>query len=209
MGRQVGLLAQVVAALAGTLIISASLNAHEFWIMMSAPQLAPAGTAALSVGFGEQFPFPTPLPEAGEVPIRVFSPSGAAIPLRSRSQITPEGFLAGTFPGGTEAGVYVVDASLYAKAVDYTAAEFQDYLTRERMSSALGFRKALREETRDAREIVTMFAKAFVRVGRIGAVPQRIQTRMELVTLTDPTVVRVGSSFRFRVLSTMGDCQTR
>ena len=194
-----------IAIAVGTLVLgSAGLDAHAFWIAVTPQRLSPAETAAFSVGFGEQFPLPHSLPEAREVPVRVFTPSGDAIPLRERSEITPEGFLKGRFPTGTQPGIYVVDASLYAKAIDYAAAEFQTYLTRERFTSALAFRKALGEENRDAREILTMFAKTFVRVGAGAAVPPRIGTRLEMVPLTDPTVIRVGSTCRLRVLYNNG-----
>lgn len=196
---------RIAALVLGTLVLGAAcLDAHAFWITAAGLRLSPAQTTAFTVGFGERFPLPHPLPEAREVPIRVFSPSGAAIPLRERSEITPEGLLKGRFPTGTEPGVYVVDAALYAKAIDYTAAEFQSYLTREQFTNALSFRKALREENREARELLTMFAKTFVRVGGGTAVPPRIGTRLEIAPLTDPTTLRVGVTGRFRVLSNNG-----
>ena len=196
---------RVAALLVGTLVVgSVCLDAHAFWITVAALRVPPGETAAFSVGFGEQFPLPVPLPEAREVPIRVFSPSGDTVRLRERSEITPEGSLTGRFPTGTEPGIYVVEASLYAKAIDYTAADFQTYLSREGFTSALGFRKALREENRDAREILTMFAKTFVRVGTGTALPPRIGTRLEMVPLTDPTALRVGGSCRLRVLYNNG-----
>ena len=186
------------------LVACVALEAHEFWIAVTAPRLEVGATASFVVGFAERFPIPISLPDPGEIPIRIFSPSGGTVPLRGRSRLTPEGLLTGTFPGATEPGLYVIDAAIYGKALDYTAGDFQAYLTRERLSSAVAFRKALREEDRAAREVVTMFAKTVVRVGTVAGSPQVLGTRLEFVPLNDPTSLRQGDTLRLRLLFNNG-----
>lgn len=176
------------------------LEAHEFWVTAGSARLTAGASAPFAVGFGERFPIPVSLPDAEAIPIRILSPSGNTVPLRDPSRVMPEGLLTGTFPGGTEQGLYVIDAIIHGKALEYSAVDFQAYLTRERLSSALAFRKALGEEDRAAREVVTMFAKTVVRVGTVVAsAAQRLGTRLELVPLDDPTGLRPGDALRLRL----------
>lgn len=196
---------QASAALLAAVVAATPLvGAHEFWISATTMRVGMDETAPFVIGFGERFPTATPLPDAGDIPVRVFSPTGDAVPLLRRTLLSPDGLLSGAFPGAWEPGLFTLDASLHGKALNYSATDFQAYLTRERLSSALSFRKALKEEDKDAREIVTMFAKTFVRVGSVSAAPRRLGTRIELLPVDDPTDVRVGDTVHIRLFFNNG-----
>lgn len=196
--------ARLAATLATLLAGSTWLDAHEFWITVTPVHVAAGEAAPFVIGFAERFPAATALAEADAVSVRVFGPSGDPVSLRTPTQTTSEGLLAGAFPGGTEPGLYTLDASLSGKVLNYAASDFQAYLARERMSAALSFRRALKEEDRDAREIVTMFAKTFVQVGAARTEPRRLHTILELLPLDDPTTLRLGDTLRVRLFFNNG-----
>ena len=173
--------------------------AHEFWITVGALNTDDQ-LMRLVVGFGEQFPRPLPLSEGDSVAIRLFGADGNSRPVTQAIARDGEHVVRASLPAALEPGLYSIEATLDGKTLTYSGADFQAYLTREHLASALQFRRALQEEQLPARETVSMFAKCVVRIGATtDAVAPVLGSKLELVPVGDPTRIRAGDTLHVRV----------
>ena len=190
----------LIGSLAVLILSGAVLTAHEFWLTVTSTRFSPGQTVPFVIGFGEHLEVPTPGTDMGATELYLTDRAGK--PVRLAAPVQDEGvdLVNGTIQSPTEPGFYTIAAALQGKAIHYTASEFQAYLAREQLGSALAFRRALGEETREAREIVSMFAKCIIRVGTppVGDIPM-LRTRIELHPVSDPTLLRAGDTFHVRL----------
>ena len=190
---------QMLAFVSLFLSASSVIGAHEFWIVLETSSGAASGTD-VSVGFGEQFPRSLPLSADDAITVRIVGTAGDPLPISELTMDERRGLVKGVVPPSLRPGLYVVEATLRAKALTYSGEQFQAYLTREHLLSALAFRRALHEEGLPARETVTMFAKCVLRVGATteAALPT-VGSKLELLPAGDPTRLRAGDTLRVRV----------
>jgi uncharacterized GH25 family protein len=178
---------------------------HEFWLTVASTRLPPGQTVPFTIGFGEHLQSPAAGVDLAAVQMHLTDRTGSPVQLAVPVQEIGVGLIKGAIQVPIEPGFYAIAAAFQGKAISYTASDFQAYLTREQLTSALAFRKALGEEARDAREIVSMFAKCIVRVGTPPAdgIPI-LRSRIELVPVSDPTVLRAGDTFHVRLFFNNG-----
>ena len=133
---------------------------------------------------------------------QLIDPSGTKTPIADFVRDPTDGLYKTVVRPPTLPGTYAVEAVLRAKAITYAGRLFQDYLTREGMTDALSFRKSLHEESRDARESATLFAKTLFGVGTNAqpSTARAIGSKIELVPVGDSSTLRAGDILHVTVL---------
>ena len=190
---------QMLAAVSLFLAASSVIGAHEFWVVLERQSVTESPTE-VAIGFGEEFPRTLPLSADDAISVRVVRNAGDPLPIAQLTIDENRGVFKGVVPPSLGPGIYAVEAELRAKALTYSPEQFQAYLTREHLKSALDFRRALHEEGLPARETVTMFAKSVLRVGVTAeATAPVVGSKLELIPIGDPTQLRAGDSLHVRV----------
>ena len=175
------------------------IGAHEFWIVLDTPINADP-PSEVTVRFGEQFPRTLPISADDDISVRIVANAGDPLPISQLTKDESRGLIKGVVPPSLRPGLYVVDATLRAKALTYSGEQFQTYLTREHLLSALAFRRALHEEGLPARETVSMFAKCIFRLGATGeTTAPTVGSKLELIPAGDPTRLRAGDTLHVRL----------
>ena len=189
----------------GVVLAGRMVAGHEFWLTVTSTRLSPGQTVPFVIGFGERLQDPAAGADLGAIEIQLTDGAGKQLRLATPLQDARVALMKGAIQVPVEPGFYTIAAALHGKAIHYAAADFQAYLAREQLTSALTFRKALGEETRDAQEIVSMFAKCIVRV---GSPPNQdlpmLRTRIELQPVSDPTALRAGDTLHVRLFFNNG-----
>lgn len=176
--------------------------AHEFWVTPSGWITAPGEAATILANVGAQFPkaesYTTP--ERIDT-IRLVGPASDTVVAppyrRDRESLAADVRMPGT--PGTYIGVVIVKPRVGEKP----GPVFQAHIAHQGLDD-VGEERKKRGEVNDAvRERYSRYGKTLIRVGRGGDsahVTRPIGLRIELVPLSDPTVLSAGSSLRLRLL---------
>ena len=201
--RRVSLRVAIITAACAALHLGAAVRAHEFFVSASLGSVLPGSAVTLAMSLREDQVATSTQPPLvpGELDVRVAGPSTDTVVLNEVA-LDPDGRLKATFNAPEAPALYTIGAAMESRTMTYAAQDFQNYLLREGLGSALAFRRTLSEESKPAREVATMNAKAFVRVGRAIPArpdePRRFGWNFELVPLGDPTALRVGDTLHVR-----------
>jgi len=184
------------AAMAGALLLPASVWAHAFWLVPFAPAPAPGESVALDLRIGPRWPgASTPrLPDL-VADFRVDDAIGRR-EVAGRTNGRPVGHFE-----ARDAGAAIVSMQTNASTITLPGPEFQAYLHEEGLDAALQLRSDLSMTDAPAREDFTRAAKTLVFVGGASRGSARVLgLPFDLVPLTDPVAYPPGQPFRVKLL---------
>lgn len=202
MGSRRGYLPRASAIVIALVItISATVAAHDFWLVPSAFDIGQGGTVQVRGQTSSRFPTSESAVTVDRVaearliskgsaePITGLSIQGNSLRLRHRPR---------------RAGQYAVAVSLKPRSIRESVANFLRYLELEGAPEAR--RRLEADGTLAGRDSVTRryakYAKTFVQVGRGGprGYGEVAGHPLELVPVRDPSTLRRGDTLRFRLL---------
>lgn len=197
-----GNLPRVGVALAALVItISATVQAHDFWLVPNAFQVVRGRSVEVRGQTSSRFPTSESAVSVDRVAdARLISKSG----FERITELGVDGKSLRLRRRPARAGQYVVALSLKPRAVRESVPNFLRYLELEGAPEAR--RRLEADGTLAGRDSVTRqyakYAKTFVQVGRGGqpAFDRVAGHPLELMPLRDPSVVRRGDTLRFRLL---------
>ena len=188
--------------LAATVVLTASLAAHEFWVTSMQWQAAPGGRITLLANVGSVFPAADSftVPERVSA-VRLVGPAtDVAIPPPYRREGDS---LAADITAPSGAGTYVGVFAIKPRTAEKSAAVFEEHLKHQGLSQIAADRRARGEAGKAARERYSRYGKTLISVGSEGdrsAATRPIGLKIELVPLVDPTSLNAGSRLRLRLL---------
>jgi len=179
-----------------TLLASAPLRAHDFWIEPSSFLLQPGQKIAVRLRVGEQF-VGQPVPRLPELTMRLAEVGPRELPLPGVPNTDPAGFFSSTVPG-----VHTLIYESGRSPVELDAAKFEAYLAKEGLERIQQLRARRGESASSAKEVFSRCSKAFVSVR--GAAPpfkdHATDLPLELIAESSPFSLSSAKNLRVRLL---------
>ncbi|HEY2738359.1 MAG TPA: DUF4198 domain-containing protein [Thermoanaerobaculia bacterium] len=187
MSRRAALSLKIVAL---ALLVSAGVQAHDFWIDPSSFRPAPGQRVLVRLRVGQKFKG-DPMPRDPKL-LRRFSlfsgngTSGGETPVPGVAGAEPAGFATVTSPG-LNLITYVSGRS----SVELDAARFETYLADEGLETIKAQRARKGQTAAPAREVFSRYAKSYLAVGGAGGpgYDRVLALTLELVPEKDPTAL--------------------
>ncbi|MBA3296949.1 MAG: DUF4198 domain-containing protein [Acidobacteria bacterium] len=184
------------------LLLGLPIAAHEFWVTPSAWVVQPGARAMILAHVGDQFPGANSFtsPERIET-VRLIGPSSDTLvppPYRREKDSLAADVQVPAVPG-PYIGVVIVKPCVGQKS----GAIFQSHIAHQGLDDVTEYRAAHGETDTPVRERYSRYGKTLLRVGSGGDnahVTRPLGLKLELVPLTDPTALPVGSRLRIRLL---------
>lgn len=183
------------------LCVSGILEAHDFWLGVSAWRVAPGSRITMTANVGDRFPNPTSFTAPERVDrVRLIGPGGEI-------EITPDfrreqKSLATDVQLPPGAGTYLVVMTIKPRYIEIKPPDFATYLSHEGLERVVAERERRGEMSKPGRERYSRYAKVLIRAGEQGSdhVTKPLGLPAELVPATDPTSLRAGDSLTVRLL---------
>lgn len=189
-------------ALVLMLALGLPLAAHEFWVAPANWAVAPGARTTLLVHVGPQFPQAGSYTTPDRIDtVRLIGPGSDTTispPYRRDADSLAADVLMPS-ASGTYIGVVVVKPRVGEKPGDV----FQSHIAHQGLDEVGEYRAKHGETGKAVRERYSRYGKTLLRVGSGGPgahVTQPLGLKIELVPLTDPTVLRAGARLRVRLL---------
>ncbi len=198
MSRRAALSLKIVAL---ALLVSAGVQAHDFWIDPSSFRPAPGQRVLVRLRVGQKFKG-DPMPRDPKL-LRRFSlfsgngASGGETPVPGVAGAEPAGFATVTSPG-LNLITYVSGRS----SVELDAAKFEAYLADEGLETIKAQRARKGQTAAPAKEVFSRYAKSYLAVGGAGGpgYDRVLGLTLELVPEKDPTALTTGAELPVRLL---------
>lgn len=183
-----------------SLILSAPLAAHEFWLWPDSFTADPGATVRLGLRVGENFTGePKPFSSDRAAALRHFSAAGTSDLL---SQVPPA-------PGKDSLDIVLATPGTHLLAYDgqantitLEADKFLAYLNEDGLTHVAAARHAAGQDQLPGRERYRRFVKTLLLAGAKGDATYAVHTgqRIEIVPVTDPLAAHAGDRVSFLVL---------
>ena len=176
--------------------------AHEFWVTPSGWVVQPGARATILANVGDQFPSANSYttPERIET-VRLVGPASDILvnpPYRREKDSLAADVQVPSRPG-TYVGVVIVKPRVGEKS----GPVFQAHIAHQGLDDVGEYRTKHGETAKSVRERYSRYGKTLLRVGSAGEsaqVTSPLGLKIELVPLSDPTALPVGSRLRVRLL---------
>jgi hypothetical protein len=186
---------------AGLLVICAlPLSAHDFFFRLDDFFAAPGATLRIRALNGTFSSSENSITRDRLRDLTVVSPGARAHPDTTQWSFT--GDTSVLTVRTSEAGTYVIGASLRPREIALKAAEFNTYLADDGIPDVLAARKKNNELGKDATERYSKHIKALVQVGtrRTGDFSAALGYPAELIPLDNPYSLRAGGTLRVKAM---------
>ena len=192
----------VVGTAAVLFVLVLPVAAHEFWVTPSGWVVQPGARVMILANVGDRFPDPNSYttPERIET-IRLVGPVSDTLvnpPYRREKDSLAADLQVPSRPG-TYVGVVIVKPRVGEKS----GPAFQAHIAHQGLDEVGDYRAKHGETANAVRERYSRYGKTLLRVGSNGVgsrATQALGLKIELVPLSDPTVLSVGSRLRVRLL---------
>ncbi|HEX3526099.1 MAG TPA: DUF4198 domain-containing protein [Thermoanaerobaculia bacterium] len=187
MSRRAALSLKIVAL---ALLVSAGVQAHDFWIDPSSFRPAPGQRVLVRLRVGQKFKG-DPMPRDPKLLRRfsLFSGNGAGggeTPVPGVAGAEPAGFATVTAPG-----LHLITYASARSSVELDAAKFEAYLADEGLETIKAQRARKGQTAAPAKEVFSRYAKSYLAVGGAGGpgYDRVLGLTLELVPEKDPTAL--------------------
>jgi len=201
MSRRAALSLKIVAL---ALLVSAGVQAHDFWIDPSSFRPAPGQRVLVRLRVGQKFKG-DPMPRDPKL-LRRFSlfsgtpgsgTSGGETPVPGVAGAEPAGFATVTSPG-----LNLITYASGRSSVELDGAKFEAYLADEGLETIKAQRARKGQTAAPAKEVFSRYAKSYLAVGGAGGpgYDRVLGLTLELVPEKDPTALADGAELPVRLL---------
>jgi len=201
MTRRAALSVKIVAL---ALLVSAGVQAHDFWIDPSSFRPAPGQRVLVRLRVGQKFKG-DPMPRDPKL-LRRFSLFSGTPGNSAGGGETPIPGVAGAEPAGfatvTSPGLNLITYASGRSSVELDAAKFETYLADEGLDTIKAQRAKKGQTAAPAKEVFSRYAKSYLAVGGAGGpgYDRVLGLTLELVPEKDPTALPPGAELPVRLL---------